>query len=756
MKNKYITALVLVCMVTFTGCPNPYPAPHSYVSTTTAPSVTESPEIPTFTSGEYSITMPPISFLAMMYSEEDDYLAFNDALYITNYMQSWYYNTSDRYESALRHIIQEEDDDNLIFISYEDELKDSALSFEEYQLMTGFNCPDIDEDCDGIHFRLKYNGIGKPPHDSKVLEYACELVRRERLVPKNKYVCVDIGYSVRDDIIYADVYIIDGMGKRCIVKEGIVGGNADITYDRAAHSLYFMPHIPEYRKDDIRPMNEPDPADFDVILPYIYTSSDSKRYDLKKLAEEMPDIHTMYIPKYAELDISSLSLFPLDTLYIYVGGMNEEELTALSRLHLDKLVMYGADSKLDMFTECDINHIGVYMDKPCRDVTGSTLYIPSLDEAGIIAEKEFETHNFKTDKIKKLSILSQDSADLSFLSGCTALEELEISGIWGYDGLDAIASLPIKSLSVNCPGQDISFISDMTSLEHLTMRNGFADMSALPLESLNVICRDAGISSFPPTLKELRIETAERIDLSSVNTESLDSLTIVCRSTAKTDLSPLASACLSQLTIDAEADLSQLTGAQVKSLTVKGNAYNAAGLADISGLERAYVESASASDMDKLKEALPGCELTWGILYGSQAPAYTPHEVYTLPETVNTSSEPDVHYHPIKRDDFKLTIETKTYDDSEDIYYEFLNSSDEDMDHFPDMLEEEGLLDGYTCIYIEYPNGLTEYIEIKDGHLLPDTSELYLPALYKEKLSEEEQSSTVLHPGESAEGSLFV
>lgn len=728
MKNKYITALVLVCMVTFTGCPNPYPA-----YPTTAPAVTEEepPEIPTFTSGGYSLTMPPISFLAMMYSEEDDYLAFNDALYITNYMQSWYYNTSDHYEFTLKHITQEEDKNNYILGSYEDERRGTDLSFEEYQLMTGYPCPDMDKDCDGIHFRLKYNGIGKPPHDSKVLEYACELVRRERLVPKNKYVCVDIGYSVRDDIIYADVYIIDGMGKRCIAKEGIVGGNADITYDRTAHSLYFMPHIPEYRKGDIRPMNEPDPADFDVILPYIYTSSDSKRYDLKKLAEEMPDIHTMYIPKYAELDISYLSLFPLDTLYIYVGGMTAEELTALSRLHLDRLVMYGADSKLDMFTECDIHHIGVYMDKPCRDVTGSALYIPSLDEAGIIAEKESEIHDLKTDKIKKLSILSQDSADLSFLSGCTSLEELEISGICDYDGLDAIASLPIKSLAINCPGQDISFISGMDTLERLYIRNGYADVSD------------------SPSLRELYISSANAIVLDGIDKcGQLDSLTLInLGDERRSDLSPLASMHLSKLRLDTDSDMSKLAGCDVKDMSIKGDARSIRSLADITSLERLCIEKATRSDIEYLRQSLPDCDITVDKAIGAitdESVGYTPIEYTVAPGT-----DDEV----IRTDKFVFSRDPECPDD--DTEYIFTNISDSDMKDVPQILEEAGVLDGYTSIMAGYPQGFLVSYDIADGKLLPDTLETFLPALITEKVLKEGAESTVVHPGETVCVTLF-
>lgn len=546
--KKRILIPILICSMILSCCQRGHDAP-----------VTDLPQgAGSFRSGEtaapaaqparsqaFSIFMPSKTFMEDIQGE--------DSLYLSNKGISWQVMDKQDNENAAGHIIYEVLDHTKAYDTYMRPYHDTGFTYEEYLLSSGMlNSIEPVAAYTDMYVCVKpiTEGAGCA---AEVLTYALERLRYERFVPIDGTVYTEISYWKDDNgdiFINADIY--DVLGVRSAIRNEKLSEPDVPTLDSSARSLYLMPHSPAYMDETGTYLSRmhPDPSGYDAVLPFVYSTDRSKRRSLSDIAESMPQIRTLYIPKGIDADISVLERLPLDTLYIDVSDMSDDDLTRLSRTGLDKLVMYCPQRDLSMFSDCNIPYIGVYMDRYDSAVASSAQRIPSLKELGIIAANSDDIAKAPSD-LEKLSLIFT-GRDISFLRRFAGLDSLDISSM-SIDRADIIELLPLSSLTINCPECDISFISGMDTLKSLYVRNDCPDVSRLPLERLKVIyCDTESDKLFLPTLRELYISTSFKFRLDGIQAcTSLEKLTLVDPWKGYyNDISPLADMDIPDLTLD--------------------------------------------------------------------------------------------------------------------------------------------------------------------------------------------------------------
>ena len=125
--------------------------------------------------------------------------------------------------------------------------------------------------------------------------------------------------------------------------------------------------------------------------------------------------------------------------------------------------------------------------------------------------------------LKKLTIAPRQIPSLSFLSGMTALEELDLSGCRMVEGINVINTLPsLKKLSLNdCGLSTIADLSNALMLKHLDLgNNAIGDISALSgmtaLEWLNLSENAVGDLTTLAGLPQLKILNLAHNAISSI------------------------------------------------------------------------------------------------------------------------------------------------------------------------------------------------------------------------------------------------
>lgn len=373
--------------------------------------------------------------------------------------------------------------------------------------------------------------------------------------------------------------------------------------------------------------------EYDVVI-YDYGSEyrDEKIVlDTAELAEKLPGLEKLFISAYIEIsDMSAFSkLDDLKELQIDVKGC--DDISMLSGLKTDRLVISGITCTADVLAELDVKEICIEC-SPSEGVLESIYKLENVSELTI--ERYSDTEPFlagieNMSGLTKLD-LSVDysyTIDLAPLAGLKNIKDLKIMAE-KTKNLDKISEMKsVKKLMLHSMDEeDLSFLSEMTGLEELSLM--YVNSSFGPsLQYLKNVKR-LFISDITDGADMSRIYQMEKLEELHVmgerftsrgieNLSKLNYLNIMLCSYS--DLSGLKKCgALEKLIIyncetpefDAK-DIEGMTGLKYLDFNCS-EIENPESLKTLTGLEdlKLYFCNLSSSELKEIKKALPDCVIT--------------------------------------------------------------------------------------------------------------------------------------------------
>lgn len=212
-----------------------------------------------------------------------------------------------------------------------------------------------------------------------------------------------------------------------------------------------------------------------VIYDYGGEYGDEKAVlDTAELAEKLPGLEKLYISAYIELsDMSAFSEFEgLKELQIDVSGC--KDISMLSGLKTDRLAISGLSCPADVLKTLDVKELCI----ECRPSEGVLESVYSLENVTELTIERYSDTELYLDGIenmtglKKLDI-SIDSGYAIDIAPLAKLNNVEDLSILAYEtkNLDKISGMKsVRKLMLHSmEDEDLSFLSDMTGLEELSL-----------------------------------------------------------------------------------------------------------------------------------------------------------------------------------------------------------------------------------------------------------------------------------------------
>lgn len=498
IRRTIITAIVLTML--FGGCAKnedaaEQPADNTSVSEATDVSIAESTADENTISESISETSDENSELSVQPGdiESDDLFKDNTDSYVIALCRDGTYKklTEEEYFTVymaeyIKEMLSEE--------YYNEYVKDSEYSdvnsYEEYkqQMMEGFGISEADltsqEEYSCI-FSISGSFEAENADYDKAAKTAFEYVLKKTEKEDIEFFRNDdgknviINYYVEGDIMSISAYGYSGNDQCDIVSNEFISlsGKDVVTISGTpvasdTKSLYISAY------DETRSSFIDDGAneEYDVVI-YDYCSengNEKKLLDTAELAEKLPGLEKLYISAYVEIsDMSAFSkLRDLKELQIDVSGC--EDISMLSGLETDRLVINGITCPADVLAELDVKEMCIGC-SPLEGVLESIYKLENVSELTIGKYSGTEPVLAGIENMSRLTKLDLSvdysyTIDLAPLAGLKNINDLKIIAEKAKN-LDKISEMKsVKKLMLHSMDEeDLSFLSEMTGLEDLSL-----------------------------------------------------------------------------------------------------------------------------------------------------------------------------------------------------------------------------------------------------------------------------------------------